>query len=131
MAQTGAPTELTARQHKVMAALLQARTVREASQSTGVPERTIHRWLADDPEFTRQLAAAERELLGATLRGLVRLARPAIGVLSAILADEMAGPSARLRAASIILERLVTLRGLVDLEERVSKLEEAANGQPE
>lgn len=114
---------LTPKQAAALAALLAGRTATEAARAAGCSLRTLARWKAE-PFFVAELRAGEAELIGAALRGLSVLARPAADTLGRVLADDGAPVGVKLRAAQIVLDSLLRLREAVDLEARVAALEE-------
>jgi hypothetical protein len=124
MSQNGTHAELTSAQRKGLAALLVAKNVREASQASGIAERTLHRWLAD-ARFLLALSSAEGQAIDAATRRLVGLQDKAVGALESILDNPAAHPSLRLRAAVCVLEQLIRLRELRNTEARLAALEEA------
>jgi len=73
--------------------------------------------------FTTALHAAEADALAAVSRRLVRLADTAATTLEAAMHDEATPVATRVRAADAVLSRLLQLRELVSLEERVRELE--------
>jgi hypothetical protein len=113
---------LSPRQRRALAALLGGATVAVAAESAGVTTRTLARW-RESQAFREALADGQREALAATVRGLTMIARAAVRVLGKTLADESARPADRLRAASVVLERVLPLAELVELEARVAALE--------
>jgi len=116
---------LTPAQRRAIAALLLARDVAEAAKSAKVGERTLHRWLADDAAFVAALEDAQRQALDATLRRLTSLAVAATSVIAKVLADEGVSAATRLRAADMVLARLLQWREVMQLEERLAALEAA------
>ena len=73
--------------------------------------------------FREELQAATRASLENLSRGLVTLGGRALEVLAAALDDPTTNQAAKVRAADIILSKILALRELVDLEERISELE--------
>ncbi len=77
-----------------------------------------------EPAFRAALHDAETAALTGVSRALVRLADRAVATLEGAMNDATAPMSVRLRAADAVLGRLLQLRELVTLEERVKELEE-------
>jgi ABC-type sugar transport system substrate-binding protein len=119
---------LTPKQHRAIAALLTMPDVTAAAAAAGVTRETVYRWLRD-PIFQSMIRAAEAEALTAVSRSLVVLADAAVKTLAGVMHDETAAPGVRVRAADAVLGRLLQLRELVTLEERVRHLEETM-GEP-
>jgi hypothetical protein len=113
---------LSAKQQRAIAALLTKPTIEEAAKAAGVSRATLYRWLAERA-FQTALADAERRLLETTSRGLIALSTKALAVTEAVLDDQSVPASTRLRAADVTLNRLLQLRELVSLEERIAALE--------
>lgn len=78
---------LTPRQHKALAALLEAPSIRQAAQASGIPEKTLYNWLKT-PVFdsvyremrrdaVQQAVAVGQQAGAAMMRHLVKLATTA------------------------------------------------------
>jgi phage terminase small subunit len=116
---------LTYRQRKAVEALLSTTDTTQAALAAGVSRETVYRWMRD-PAFRDALKAGAAEALEALSRSLVRLSDKAIKTLEDALTYDLKAPGARVRAADVILGRLLQLKELVDLEGRVSDLERMA-----
>lgn len=126
MAVSGRPADvLTPKQRAAIAALLVSRDVADAAKKAAVGERTLRRWLAEDPAFVKALQAAQRETLEAIIRRLTSLANGAIGVLAAVMSDDKASAASKVRAAEVVIDRLLQLRKQLDIDERLVALEDA------
>ena len=119
-------TKVTPRQKKAIEALTKTGQVTQAAEAAGVARKTVYQWLHQEA-FSRALDAATTEALAELSRQLVALGSLAVDTLRGVMTDTEATQSARVRAADILINRLLQLRQLVDLEERVSRLEAAAN----
>ncbi len=122
--------ELTPAHRRAIAALLTERDIRSAAKAAGVGERTLYTWL-DDSAFRRELKAAESQAIDQAVRRLSELSGTAIDTLKAAMKNRRAATSARVRAADIVLSRLLNLKELHDLESRIAALEEARGGDDE
>lgn len=115
---------LTARQRAAVQALATSRTIGEACEACGVPERTIQRW-RKQPAFMAALREAEGELWRAGLRYLLTDQRENLESLVHIRQGGTS-PAVRLRAA-VALEAALQKRWsgltLEDLEQRIAALE--------
>jgi hypothetical protein len=119
-------TQTRTRQARMIAALLdpQHRSQEAACEAAGVPLRTLHNWLRDDPEFMASLRRAEGEAITLAMRRLVTVAPAAVGVIVSVMADQKVSASLRLRAAGQVLDTLQRLREMHDFEQRLAALEE-------
>ncbi len=118
---------LTGKQRAAIDALLTGCTVTEAAGRAGVSRKTLQRWMQEEG-FRAALDGATAEALQELSRLLLTLTRDAAQAMRDALAGEQ--PIAvRLRAADALIGRLLTVRELVDLEERVAALEAAQHGQ--
>ena len=119
--QKSALMKLSPAKRRAIAALLFEKTLQDAAQAAGVSRKTLQRW-SRQPDFIAAMKETERAALADVSRALIRLAGLASSALEDALQDE--DIRIRVRAADIVLSRLLQLRELVDLDERVSKLEE-------
>jgi len=113
---------LTAKQQKALDALLRGCSQEAAAHAAGVNRRTLGRWMSQNAAFQRALRAAEQEALKRIHRRLVGLAESACDALARALQGE--AQPAQVRAADVVLARLMPLRELVEIEERLKALEE-------
>jgi hypothetical protein len=120
-------TDLKPRQLKTVEALASCGDVTEAAQKAGVSRETVYRWLRQ-PAFREAVDKATGEAVAELGRGLVALGEKAKRVLSETMDnDNPSAAATRIRAADIVFSRLLQLRELVSLEERVAALEAARN----
>ena len=113
---------LTPRQRRAIEALLTTGEISEAAQTAKVSRETLYRWMKR-PDFSMALRQGTQDSLEILSRSLVVLSDKAVKTLQFALDDESCGLSVRIRAADLVLGRLLQMRELVDLEERVSRLE--------
>jgi len=113
---------LSAKQRRAVAALLTEPDTTAAAKAAGVSRDTLYRWLAE-PAFQAALRDAEAGAIAAVSRALVRLAERAAATLDGAMTDPAAASSTKVRAADIVLARLLQVRELVALESRVAELE--------
>lgn len=127
MAENGTPdNDITAKHRRFISELINAKSVEQASTSAGISVRTGWRWMKS-PVILAALRDEESRLIEAATRSLVGAATGAIDTLREIHADPNVAPGVRVRAAGEILARLLQLRELVTLEERLSRLETLQN----
>lgn len=120
-------SELSPRQRRFVAAMLTARTVREAAAAVGVTERTGLKYLAN-PAVKRALGQALDDALGQATRQVVKAMTGALDTLEEIHQDPDAPTGARVSAARAILDAGPKLREALDLAERVTALEQSLVG---
>jgi len=113
---------LTPKRRAFVRAMLTERDVKAAALAAGIAERTAYRWITD-PDVQAAIVEAEGAALTDVTRGLLRLADSAVAALETAMGDKEATASARVRAADIVLTRLLQLRELVTLEDRIAALE--------
>ena len=117
--------DLTRRQLKFVAALMESTTVAEAAHRAGIGEKTAHRYLKE-PAVQNAIRAAGREQLESLTRRLHRLGQDAAETLGVALQAEDASWSPRIKAADSVIGRLLKVSELLDLEERVTALGQAS-----
>ncbi len=116
---------LSAKQRRAVTALLTEPDMTAAAKAVGVSRDTLYRWMAD-ASFQAALRDAEASAIAAVSRALVRLAERAAATLDGAMTDPAAASSTKVRAADIVLARLLQLREGAVLEERVRELERSA-----
>ena len=115
---------LTTRQKTAVLALVAGETVTSAAARSSVTRETVYKWM-HNPAFTEAIKTGAAENLDALSRRLVRLGEAALDALEEALSHPDTAQSVKVRAADITLSRLLQLRELVDIETRLTKLEEA------
>jgi phage terminase small subunit len=114
---------LTPKKQKAIAALLTSWDTTQAAQAAGVSRETIYKWMKEEP-FKQALKEGAAVAMEGLSRSLVTLGDKAVKALSdALEGDSPLQAGARVRAADIVLSRLLALRELVDLEARITELE--------
>jgi transposase-like protein len=122
------PENLTPRRRKAVQELLTSGSVTAAAQAAGVSRETLYKWLKRD-DFRRALTEAEGEALESLSRSLVVLGSKATQTLQDAMGSDQ--PLwARIRAADIVLLRLLQLRELASLENRILELERKDDETP-
>jgi hypothetical protein len=118
------------RREAVALCLASGSGVRDAAKEAGCGERTVHRWLAEDPAFRRRVDDLAAELFSQAVGKLSRLAGQAADTMGELLTAK--NESVRLQAAKAVLEcglkvreMLVLTRDLEDLKKQIE-----AQGQP-
>jgi hypothetical protein len=114
---------ISTKQKMMIAALLRERTIIAACASCGIAWQTYHRWM-DQPAFKAALQAETDAALSGLSRSMLSLTDKATNALEETLDND--GPmaaGARIRAADIVLSRLLALKELVELDRRIAALE--------
>ncbi len=114
--------KLSVRQHRLILALLQHGTIREAAHACRVSEATVFRWLKNDL-FLTSYREARRQAVSQAIAALQQNAVEAVTTLQQIVRDESVVPGARLTAARTILDLALKGIELDDLEVRLEDLE--------
>ncbi len=115
--------KLSPKQQAAIRALLTARDVRAAAKARKVRERTFHRWL-DDPTFQEALKEAEQTALDVAVRRLTGVMQLAIDTLLVVMVNKENTLGTRVRAAELVLARLLEIRQFAAFDERAGHLEE-------
>jgi hypothetical protein len=118
---------ISVKQEKTIAALLSERTARDAAKKAGVSEKTIYEWLKNDAAFREALRSAERGVLEDVTRRLTTGQRLALDTLEDLI-KKARHESTKLTACVSWLNMFVKYRDMADIDERLTKLEEAING---
>ncbi len=119
---------LTSRQQQAIAAIVATGDVTVAAQSVGVNRATLYRWLKQ-PSFVQAVHAAEADAVEDLSRMLVRLGRTAVATLAKAMSDPATPAATKVRAADATLSKLLQLRELATLEQRVTALEASVGGE--
>ena len=120
------PKNLTPRKRKALEALLTSGDISQAANTAGVSRDSVYRWLRD-PDFQTALSNGTQAALQGLSQSLLTLGAAAAKTLQAALEDTTAPLTTRLRAADIVLTRLLQMRELVDLDKRLTELEKKQN----
>ncbi len=113
--------KITARQRRLIEALLAGQTVSQACRTAGVSRATCYRWMRL-PQVQAALAEGEADLLAVAMRRLLGMTGAAADALADLVTDRRL-PSARLQAAKAILDSTLRLRDAAALEARLTELE--------
>jgi DNA-binding MurR/RpiR family transcriptional regulator len=111
-----------------IASLLRTRTIRGAAKACGISEPTLYRLLRE-PEFKASYRAARRELVEHTLAQLQQDGADATAALREIVKNKQSPASVRVAAARVILEQGIKAVEMIDLQERIERLEETISAK--
>ncbi len=120
--------KLSRKQEAAIAALLSAPTIKDAARGCDVSEVTLWRWL-QLAEFAAAYRAARRQVVERAVSELQAATGEAVETLKRNLHCEQA--NVEIRAAQIILEQAIKGVELIDLQERIERLEERMKEAPE
>jgi hypothetical protein len=118
--------DLKPQQRRAIAALLTERDIRAAALKVEISERVLYRWL-ELPEFKAELQAASKQAIDTAILRLSELSGQAVETLREVMTDKAASAGTRVQAANIALARLLDLRELQELEDRLQKIEKELN----
>jgi phage terminase small subunit len=113
---------LTPKQRKAIETLMTTGDVSEACKDAGISRETIYRWFKQDT-FKDAIDQATSEAIESLSRSLVLLGDQATQTLRNAMSDQDTPIATRVRAADVVLGRLLQLRELYTLEARVTELE--------
>lgn len=114
---------ITPKQHKFIAALIQADTTQAAIDEVGVSKNAAYRWLKD-PDFMKELRQARRDVLFHATGTLTAATDSAVQTLAMIMKDKSQPATSRVQAARIILDTAFNALQADDLQERIEQLEQ-------
>lgn len=114
--------DLTPRQIKALGVLADGKSCTEAAKAAGVNAATVYRWITHDPAFGAALRRMEGDLLQ-TLGRRLALMGESVGKALEDGLDPKQTITVRLRAADIVLSRLLALAELAQVIQRVEALE--------
>ena len=116
--------ELSRNQLRAIAALLANRNVADAAAATGIGARTIYRWLKE-PVFQQALHEAETAAIADAVRALIADLSANHAVMREIRdsKSDNVTPRVRLSAAQALDNSLLHWRELLNVEERLERLE--------
>jgi hypothetical protein len=120
---------LSPRQEQVALLMASGNTEGQAAFQTGCGARTIRSWLRSSPAFSRRIADLRAQMTSAALGRLTASMCRAADTLDQ-LAASAAAETVRLGASRAILELAVKLKETVELEARISLLEQRHGGKP-
>jgi hypothetical protein len=125
----GRADRLTPRQEQAAVALASGRNESEAADACGGSSRTIRTWLATLPAFGKRIGELRAQMTSAALGRLAASMCRAADALDR-LATSAESESVRLGAARAVLELGLKVKETVELEARISLLEQRHGGKP-
>lgn len=122
-ANTSQEAKTTPKQDAFIQALLAGNTIVTAASVAGCNEKTAHQWLKL-PHVQTAYREAQHQLFDESILHIMSDIDEARTTLKAIMKDENASPSVRVRAAQIILEQAIEAHKVTVLETKIAELEE-------
>jgi hypothetical protein len=122
--------ELKPNQQRAILALLEAPSVAAAARESGIGERTIHRWLHDDPDFQNELREKRRQRLDQAATRLQSTAGQAVQAIVELLASKDHIEPGRAALVRTALDFAFRAGAYIDIAERLDNLEEAVKDNP-
>lgn len=107
---------------QALAALVTHSTIREASKSSGIPERTLWRYM-EQPDFSERLAVEKGKLISSASDRLKSKLDAATQAIADVMEDAEAPPQTRVNAARTILEFSLKYTEMADVIHRLNELE--------
>ena len=121
MADISQVEEISSRQHRALAALLEQPTIGKASEVSGVPVRTLHSWLKE-PSFSAEYSSMRRQATQQAIARIQQYSANAAGTLVQLMASDK--PAAvRLAAARTVMELAIKSVEIDDIAARLEALE--------
>jgi hypothetical protein len=117
------PGGLTPRQELALQAVISHATLKEAALAAGVSETTLWRYKRE-PEFSRRLREARRDVVDHTLTQLQRASGDAVTVLRDLMMRENAPAAARISAARTFIDYSIRAAEQDELDGRLAELEQ-------
>ena len=112
----------TAKEEKIISALLECRSLAEVSAKTNTPPRTLHT-LLKSPDFKERLNTAKSNMLGQAVTKLNNITATAVDILSEIAQDEEQNGQVRVSACRTLLDIAGRFNEQVDILARLDELE--------
>jgi len=121
---------LTSKKRAAIRALVCGASYSKAAAAAGVHENTVSQWMKD-PIFCDALHQAEAEAMAGITRTLLQLAGGAGKVLDQVLKNSLARDSSKIRAADVVLGRLLQIKEMTELEDRIKRIEDLLSNRSE
>ena len=118
---------LTTKQRRAVDALLSGANRDQASAAAGVSVRTLDRWRGELPAFQDELRRRGREAVEGAAWRLRDSMKDAADVLTALMQDQEAPASVRLRAAQAVIDSGLKVIEAADILDRLEALEAVIN----
>lgn len=114
---------MTNRKKKVLAALIQSPTIKEAATTSGVGYTTIRDWLRNDTEFIAAYKSAVDQVMDDAIFQARQNLSPALTALRKIIQDDEQNGAVVAQASRTVLEFGLKMTERADLIDRLNKIE--------
>lgn len=114
---------LSPKQEEAITALIASPTIKQAAETAGVGERTLHRWLQEDEKFIAAYRQSRRVVFAQAIAQTQRLLPLAINTLGQIMADKNVSSASRVSAATAVTKFSRESMELDELAERLRTVE--------
>lgn len=115
------PKNVTAQQRQAISYLITGHSITDTAQKLNLSRKTISSWV-NSPAFQAELRQAESELMAELNRQLLGVGKQAVDTLAGVL-DSPESQALAIRAADSVLGKLLAIRQLTELEQRLAALE--------
>ena len=116
--------KLTAKQAAAIEVLLTGGNITQAAEAAGVTRAAVYRW-QELPQVKTAMAEAQNSALQRISRALVYQGDTAVKVLNEAMTNPEMPAALRIRAADIIISRIIDIKEMIDFEGRLAELEKA------
>ena len=116
------PVELSIKQQSLISELVAGKTIKDASQSVEISERTAYIWLKQ-PLFDKEYKTAKQTAYDERMETLRSGVSIALRTLLRHMTSNDTKPYVQVQAASIWLQQSIDLNKMQELEERIKELE--------
>jgi len=112
----------------IVTALASGRTWVQAAEAAGCSVRHVARRAAD-PDVRRRVTEVRGHILDRAFGTASDQLAGAVATLSSVMVDTEAPPAARVSAAAKLIDAALRLRGELDVEHRLARLEELTSAR--
>lgn len=111
---------------EVLSAFLECKSIREIQERTGLSRTMITKYRSD-PDFCNELARRKTKAVEAALARMQLAMEDVVTTVVGIAQDENVSPQVRLNASQILLGQCKSWTEMVDIVQRLEKLENAVD----
>ncbi len=109
------------RQIKGLRALVECGTFKKAAQASGIPERTLYRWVHDNPDLRGELRFMLQEAFSHGLLELEASTTAAVHALRGVMESYDADPGEKAQAARALIQGAVKIAQIRVEEAKVQR----------